>query len=119
LQPYTKLEVKLALKQMHPHKAPCRDGLNPYFFQKFWDVIGDDVSQAVLTILNGHAIPLALNCTFMALIPKRPCPDTISDYHLISLCNVVYKLVTKVISNWLKHLLPHIISDTQDAFTQG
>jgi len=55
----------------------------------------------------------------VALIPKKPWPGSILDYRPISLCNVVYKLVTKVISNRLKPLPPSIIFDTQSAFTEG
>lgn len=79
------MEVELALKQMHPHKVPGPDDMNPYFFKKFWDVVGDDVSNVVLAILNGHAIPPTLNHTFVALIPKRPYPDSIFEYSQISL----------------------------------
>jgi len=95
------------------------DAMNPFFFQKFWDVIGDGVSGAVLAILTRHAISPGLNHTFVALIPKKPSPDSITEYCPISVCNVAYKLVTKVISNRLKPLLPRIISDTPGAFTQG
>ena len=87
-----------ALNQMHPHKAPSPDGMNPFFFQKFWDAIGDDVAATVISILNGHAIPSKLNHTLVALIPKRPKPDQISDFQLISLCNVIYELITKAIA---------------------
>ena len=118
-RPYSKLEVETALFQMRPHKAPGPDGMNPYFFQKFWDIIGNEVSAAVLAILDGHPIPPKLNHTLVALIPKKPQPGFVQDYCPINLCNVIYKLVTKVISNRLKPLLPTIISDTQSAFTQG
>jgi len=93
--------------------------MNPFFFQKFWDSIGNDVSSAMLPILNGHPIPPKLNHTFVALIPKKPRPEHISEYRSISLCNMVYKLVTKVVANRLKPLLHSIISDTQGAFAQG
>ena len=93
--------------------------MNPFFFQKFWDSIGDDVSTVVLSILDGHPIPSKLNHTYVALIPKKPKPENIFDFCPISLCHVIYKLIMKVIANRLKPLLPSIISNTQGAFTQG
>ena len=56
-KPYTHNEVDRALAQMHPHKAPSPDDMNPFFFQKFLDNLGDDVSAAILSILHGHLIP--------------------------------------------------------------
>ena len=53
----TRDEVDRTLSQMHLHKAPDPDGMSPFFFQKFWDTIADDVATVVISILNGHAIP--------------------------------------------------------------
>jgi len=118
-QPYTKIEVETALNQMHPHEAPGLNGMNLYFFQKFWDTVSNGVSAIVLAIIDGHLIPPRLNHTFVALIPKKPRLDSIQKYHPVSLCKVIYKLVKKVIVNRYKLILPNIISDTQSAFIQG
>jgi len=59
--------------------------MNPFFFQKYWDVIGDDVSTAVLAILEGHAIPPKLNRTLVALILKKSEPEQITYFRPISL----------------------------------
>ena len=54
-------------------------------------------------------ILLALNATFLTLIPKEANVSTHGKFHPISLCDVLYKLVTKVIVNCLKPLLPSLI----------
>lgn len=77
------------------------------------------MSKVVLDILNGGAMPAQLNHTNVVLIPKVTEPMNMVNFRPISLCNVIYKLVTKVITNRLKNLLLNIISETQSVFTPG
>nr|XP_023919081.1 uncharacterized protein LOC112030645 [Quercus suber] len=116
---FTALEVKEALKQMAPLKAPGPDGMPPLFFQHFWGVVEDDVTNSVLSWLNSGTIPHPLNHTFITLIPKIQNPVNVSDYRPISLCNVLYKIFSKVLANRLKRILPSIISEHQSAFTKN
>ncbi|XP_057793037.1 uncharacterized protein LOC131009639 [Salvia miltiorrhiza] len=53
--PFSKAEVRKAVFQMFPHKAPGPDGFPPLFFQKFWGEIGVSVTNDVLCVLNGKA----------------------------------------------------------------
>jgi len=73
----------------------------------------------VLSVLHGAPMPALLNHTNVVLIPKMSHPSNLADFRLISLCNVVYKLITKTITSRLKNMLPSIISETQSAFTPG
>lgn len=50
--PFTEAEIKVVLFQMHPSKASRSDGLAALFFQKFWDIVGDDLTKNNLAILN-------------------------------------------------------------------
>lgn len=54
--------------------------------------------------------------TFLALIPKKSAPTTFNDFMLISLCNVLYKLITKTIPNRLKVLLSSFLSKEKFGF---
>ena len=99
---YTAKEVKVALFQMGPTKAPGPDGINALFYQKFWHVVGDTVVPAMLDFLNnGNMLP-KINHTNIVLIPKNRNPVKISDFRPISLCNVIYKIISKVVGNRLK-----------------
>ena len=113
---FTKEEMVTALKQMHPTKAPSPDGMSAIFFQKYRDVVGDDITCMVLNVLNSDMSIADINRTNITLIPKINCPSKMSDFMPKSLCNVVYKLVSKVIANRLKNIIPQIISENQSAF---
>ena len=64
-------------------------------------------------------MPTRLNLTHIVLISKVKNPTCVTKFRLISLCNVLYKLISKVLDNKLKIFLPNIISPTQSAFIPG
>ncbi|MCI14768.1 ribonuclease H protein, partial [Trifolium medium] len=104
---------------MHPLKAPGPDGLPAMFYQKYWHIVGDDVQNLVLGILNNNGQTPDINKTFLVLIPKGKNPSSQKDFRPISLCNVIMKIVTKVIANRLKHTLNDVIDIEQSAFVKG
>ncbi|KAK7837690.1 hypothetical protein CFP56_020890 [Quercus suber] len=116
LKPFRMEEVHTALKQMKPDTAPGPDGLPPLFYKNFWDKVGGEVSEAVLSMLNSGTLPPNLNHTFISLIPKIKSPRKVTEFRPISLCNVLYKLIAKVLANRLKPMLPRLISESQSAF---
>ena len=113
---FSKEEGEIALKQMAPLKAPGPDGMPPIFFQHYWESIGNDVGKAVVSCLNSTSIETGLNHTFLTLIPKVKSLEFVIEFRPIALCNILYKLVSKVLANKLKKVLPHIISKSQNAF---
>ena len=116
---YEEWEVKAALKQMAPLKARGPDGMPPLFYQNFWHLMRGDVIHTVLHFLNSGSLPNPLNHTFITLIPKTKNLELVSEFRPISLCNVLYKIFSKVVANRLKRVLPHIISEHQIAFIKG
>ena len=79
-------------------------------------MVGSSVTAAVLSILNSGHLLRNIDLTHIALIPKHKNPDKMSDFRPISLCNVIYKIISKVLANRLKAILSSIISDSQSAF---
>lgn len=86
------------------------------FYKKFWDLIGEKVQHEVLLVLNGGEMLSGWNETTVVLIPKVKSPERIKDLQPISLCNVLYKLISKVTVNRMKQILLEIISQSQSAF---
>lgn len=68
----------------------------------YWSIIGSEVSTTMKNFLNGRMFDKGINFTFIVLIPKVKNPTTTKEFRLISLCNVIYKLVLKVLTNRLK-----------------
>lgn len=74
---YTSEEVKMALKQMHPTKAPGPDRMSALFYKKYWSTIGEEVTEYVLNILNNGAPIDHINNTHVVLISKKKvCKST-------------------------------------------
>ena len=90
-----------------------------FSFQNYWQLVGCNVTQSILHFLNSTSLPNHLNYTFITLIPKVKNLKLVSKYKLISLCNVLYKKISKVLANRLKKILPQIITKHQSAFTKS
>lgn len=118
VRPFESEEVKTVVFRMHLDKAPGVHGLNPGFFQKCWDVVGEAVTNEVLFWLEEGRLPEGTNYTMIVLLPKKNCPESMRDLRPISLCNVVYKMAAKVLANRLQQVLPLVISECQSAFIQ-
>lgn len=83
---FTSEEVHEVVFQMHPLKSPGPDGLPALFFQKYWGIVGRDVSDLALNILNSDSSPEEINNTFIVLIPKCKNPSSPTHFRPISLC---------------------------------
>ena len=99
-------EVKEALFQMFPTKAPGPDGFPAHFFQRHWEICGEEVTSIVLKVLKGEEQLNSINKTLIVLIPKVEGALELSQFRPISLCNVIYKIASKVVANRLKVILP-------------
>lgn len=118
-KPFTETEVSDALFQIGPLKAPGPDGYPARFFQRNWAVLKEEVIQGVLNFCADGIMPEGVNETTIVLIPKGNEPQCIKDYRPISLCNVIYKVISKLLVNRLRPFLDDLISESQSAFVPG
>lgn len=112
-------EIKDAALQIGVFKASGLDSFQGIFYQSFWDNIMEDVNNLVHALMQGTVSPSMLNNTHIVLIPKVQNPESVSHFRPISLCNYSYKVLSKVLANGLKSLLPQLISPSQNAFVAG
>ena len=68
--------------------------------------------NCVLNALNSGIIPCGINDTYICLIPKVKSPQKIIEFRPISLCNVIYKIMSKILANRLKRILPVVIDES-------
>ncbi|MCI20643.1 replication protein A 70 kDa dna-binding subunit, partial [Trifolium medium] len=117
--PFSIAEFKDVVFSMEANKCPGPDRFNPGFYHKFWDLCGYEIFEAGCSWLECGAFPPSLNSTNIALIPKGESQASMKDWRPISLCNVLYKIVAKVLANRLKPILEKCISENQSAFVPG
>ncbi|KAK5842419.1 hypothetical protein PVK06_004772 [Gossypium arboreum] len=107
LRHFTKEDIAYAIKMMAPLKAEV-DVFPAIFFQRYWYIVGSEIARYCLSILNGQAEVEEINKTHIILIPKVDKPKNMLRFIPISLCNVVCKIIAKV----LRAFIPgRLISD--------
>ena len=118
-QPVLDEEIVSTLWSLKAFKALGPDGLHAGFFQRSWLIVGDSVKEEIMNVFLCRKILDYLNSTNIVLIPKIQSPESISSFRPISLCNSVYKIITKIIVGRLRPYLDKLIGPCQVAFVSG
>ncbi|GJY04171.1 protein LAZ1 [Tanacetum coccineum] len=119
IRPVTNAEIKKAMFDIGDAKAPGPDGYTSTFFKKGWDVVGQDVCNAIQDFFRNGKLLKESNHTFLALIPKVATPVKVNDYRPISCCNVIYKCISKILTNRIIEGIKEVVSENQSAFVPG
>ncbi|XP_045810455.1 uncharacterized protein LOC123904892 [Trifolium pratense] len=115
----TNEEVKRAVFNMSPWKAPGPDGFPAGFYQKSWKIVGQSVCDFVKQVWSNPLCVRDVNYTDICLIPKVDQPESIQQFRPISLCNTLYKIVSKVMTNRIKDTITTVVSPHQTGFIPG
>ncbi|KAL0295088.1 UNVERIFIED_CONTAM: hypothetical protein Scaly_3110000 [Sesamum calycinum] len=117
--PVHRQEIKEALFDINEDSAPGPDGFSSGFYKASWAVTGDDVCRAVMEFFNRGRLLKQLNATLITLVPKVQLPTKVGDFRPISCCNVVYKIITKILVRRMQPLLEKLVDNCQNAFVPG
>lgn len=118
-QPFSMTEIETAVHQLANNKASGPDGLPNEFLKCYWNELKVEVF-AILQLFHSHQLDLTpYNEACITMVPKIKTPLTISDFRPISVLNLIPKLISKILSNRLRPVLPLLISKNQTAFIQG
>ena len=119
LAPISDDDIRSVIFSIGNDKAPGPDGYSALFFKKAWSIVGKDVCNSVKDFFNSGRLLKQVNHSVIALIPKKANVSTPADFRPISCCNVIYKVISKLLSARLAHALQSIIGPLQNAFLGG
>ena len=118
-QVITMEEVKETVDNMEEDRSPGPDGYNVNFITLCWDIVKKDLLKMIRKSQSCNKIGGSTNSAFLALIPKEKDAKTFDRFRPISLCNIGYKIITKLMASRLKHILPAIIPENRGGFIKG
>ncbi|KAL0423233.1 UNVERIFIED_CONTAM: Retrovirus-related Pol polyprotein from type-2 retrotransposable element R2DM [Sesamum radiatum] len=119
IRPVTMDDVKNAMFDIEEDKAPGPDGFSSGFYKAVWPIVGEEVSKAILDFFTTGRLLKQVNATLLTLIPKVRSPHSADDFRPISCCNVIYKVITKILVCRIREILDLLISPSQNAFVPG
>ena len=119
MKPFSEKEIVEVIWAMELDKAPGPDGFSIHFYKVCWAIIKTDLVQMVTAFRRKEKVGGCTNSTFLALIPKEANPSSFDRFCPISLCNVSYKILAKLLSNRFNLLLSKLISPLQGGFVKG
>ena len=113
------MKIKNAMWSIPKNKAPGLNGYNSGFYKVAWEIVGNDIVEAIQKFFDTWVLFKAWNVTAITLIPKSARPNDFGDFRSISFCHVIYKCISKLLWNRLKLVLNDIICISHGAFVAG
>lgn len=117
--PVSEEEIRAVLFSIPDDKAPGPDGFSAHFFKVAWPTVGPLLVEAVAEFFETGQLLKQWNTTILSMIPKSARAQTVGEYRPIACCNVIYKIISKILSNRLAPLLDGIVDKSQSAFIKG
>jgi len=112
-------EIRDVIATMPKNKAPGPDGFPVEFLWEAWDLVGQDILEAVQGFFVSGLLPRNYNATTITLIPKVQGADRVSQFRPVSLCTTVYKIIARLLKQKLKMFISDAVQGNQVGFVQG
>ena len=97
------------------NKSPVPDGYSIHFFKQAWPCISDDICKDVLNFFQTGKLLKQINATNLCLIPKVDQHNDVTQFWSIACCNVLFKIISKMLCSRFKLVLPSLIDEVQSA----
>lgn len=112
-------EIIWAVNALGPTKSPGPDGITAGLVQQHWSIFGPIVISEVQLFFSSGVMKPHIAHSNLVLIPKIDAPTKVNDFRPISVCNVVYKVISKILAKRMQPFMSTIISTAQTAFIPG
>jgi hypothetical protein len=105
----TTSECSAALKSMSCSKTPGSNGLPKEFYITFWDMLRENFVEMANNCIADGIMPESLRRAMISLLYKKDDPELLKNWRPISLLNMDYKIITKVLVNRMKPLMSTVV----------
>lgn len=117
--PFTTSEIEIAVTGLSKNKASGPDGIPSEFLQTYWHSLKEEIMHMMRGFWENQLHLNDFNKANIVMLPKGENPTTAKEFRPISIINIIPKLISKVLANRLRLLLPKLISPNQTAFMHG
>lgn len=117
--PFQTDEIDSIVKRMPSDKALGPDGFNGLFLKRRWQFLKGDFYALCSTFYQGQANLECINTSYITLVPKKDSPETMNDFRPISLMNISFKLLTKILADRLQTVILNLVHQNQYGFIRS
>ena len=115
----TESEIKSAIDMAKNNKSPGEDGIISEFYKDIWYLIKDEFIGLIEEVFENNELSETQNRGIISLSLKNGEREDIRNWRPITLLNTDYKIISKILANRLKKVLPKIIHADQKGFVPG
>ncbi|GKD88982.1 RNA-directed DNA polymerase, eukaryota [Tanacetum coccineum] len=112
-------EIKEVVWDCGSDKLPGLDRFTFGFIKRYWNLVKNAIFAAISEFFNKGDIPIGFNDSFITLIPKTESPLVVNDFRPISLIEILYKIIAKIISCRIALIIDDIVDPVQSAFIKN